>query len=207
MPALNFPTLTRSAPHRIEWGLRSNVQVSTSPLNGSVQTVELPGARWRCTMYYENLLADDAAKLQSFLVQLRGQAGRFLCPCWARLTPRGLGGGAPLVSGAGQTGNVLTVSGASPSKAGWLREGDFISFGTVPELHMVKSDASTNVSGLATLSIEPPIRVSPANGAAVTILRPVAHMMLTESEVAWSQLPGPNGPMADVVIAAVETFA
>jgi len=207
MPALTFPTLTRTAPHRIEWGLQSNVQVSTSPLNGAVQTVELPGARWRCTMYYENLLAEDAAKLRSFLVQLRGQSGRFLCPCWAGLSPRGVGGGSPLVSGAAQTGTSLTVNGAGANKTAWLKDGDFISFGTIPELHMVKADANTNGSGVATLSIEPPIRVSPNNGAQITIVRPVAHMMLTESDIAWTSVPGSNGPLADVVISAVETFA
>jgi hypothetical protein len=183
MPTVNFPTLTQAAPTNLEFGLVSNTQTFVSPLSGQVQTLELPGARWRASFSFENLSDADAATLQAFLVSLRGQSGRFYLWNFARSTPRGVATGTPVVSGAGQTGSTLTTSGWTASVTGILKAGDFI--GVNGELKMVTADVNSTAGGLATLSIEPPLRASPANGAAITTTKPTTTFMLSDQSAKW----------------------
>lgn len=44
MPVLTFPSLNAMSS---EFGLISNTQAFTSDLDGTTQTLEMPGARWR----------------------------------------------------------------------------------------------------------------------------------------------------------------
>ena len=83
----------------------------------------------------------------------------------------GLGGGTPLVNGAGQTGSNLIVDGASNSITNWLRGGDIIKVVGAPVVIDVTADVNTNGSGQATIPIHPPIFVgaAPADNAAVEI--------------------------------------
>lgn len=178
-----WPTLTRYAPGSLEWSLVSNTQTFSSPLSGSVQTMEMPGARWKFTFPMDSLLADDAALLRAWLVRLRGQSGRFYMHNMAHPLPRGVGGGAPVISGAGQSGISLVTSGW-PAGATILKAGDF--FEVNSELKMVVSDAVSNGSGVATLTFEPPLRNSPANGAVITTNKPKGIFKLDEDAVRWS---------------------
>lgn len=372
MPSATFPTLVQAAPTTLEFGLVSNTQTFVSPLNGTVQTLEMPGARWRASFSFENLSDADAATLQAFLVTLRGQAGRFYLWNFARSTPRGAGTAAPgttnllkyssfqsgfwnqsgtdpavntyvgtggvdgssyvqfrrtaatgycgpnltaasytstgtvtisvyvrvptgvtpcdlsfysgagapvvttiataatlaaqprdvwvrysatvtftvapsansfinpgtgttgqgfdlsaaqieagstltpyypttsaagtrpagpYVSGAGQTGATLYTGGWTASTTGVLKAGDFI--GVNGELKMVTADATTDIFGNVTLSLEPPLRSSPANLATITTNKPTTTFMLTESTAKWVT----RAPIiSDVTIDCVEMF-
>ena len=201
-----FPTLSRQIPSELRWGLESNVMVSLSPLSGAVQTLELPGARWRATLTYRNMSGADLALLQAFLVECRGPAARFELPCYERTGPRGVGGGSPNVNASAQTGTTLHIQGCPLSTTGWLLKGDYISFGTIPELHMLTADADTNGAGQAALVIEPPIRVSPSSGANLELARPKVQCMLVNSTVEWTTFPGQR-PTADIIIDAVEAWS
>jgi len=172
MTTLAWPTLARKLPAQFDWQLVSNTQTFQSPLSGAVQTVEMPGARWAAQFTLSSLDAADAAAWRTFAVQLRGQSGRFALWNMARPTPRGVATGTPVVSGAGQTGNTLATSGWTPSTTGILKAGDFI--GVNGELKMVVADATSDGAGLATLTLEPPLRSSPANLAAITTNKPTA---------------------------------
>lgn len=83
----------------------------------------------------------------------------------------GLGGGAPLVNGADQTGSNLIIDGATPSINLWLRDGDIIKVPGCAVILDVAGDVNTNGSGQAVIPISPPIFVgqSPADNAAVEI--------------------------------------
>ena len=59
------------------FGLASNTQVFRSPLVGTVQTLERPGAYWRGEYTLPPMKRDAIAPWQSFLTRLRGGAGRF----------------------------------------------------------------------------------------------------------------------------------
>lgn len=186
MSILSWPTLTRAAPRVLDWSLQPNTQSFQSPLSGAVQTVELPGARWKASFLMENLTEADSAAMQAFLVKLRGRAGRFSLYNFARDKPRGTQGGAPLVKGAGQSGTTLIIDGCTVGAT--LLAGDYLEVNG--ELKMVVASATANGSGEMTLTIEPPLRVSPADNAAVTLTQPKAIFMLASDETKWNTQPG-----------------
>ena len=186
MTTLSWPTFARATPRGLDWSLQANTQSFQSPLSQSVQTVEMPGARWKVGFMLENLVEADAATFQAFMVKLRGKAGRFTLHNFARPTPRGTLTGTPLVMGASQTGNTLIIDACTV--AATLLAGDFI--GVNGELKMVVADATANGSGQMTLTIEPPLRSSPADNAAITLVQPTATFMLANDEAKWNTQPG-----------------
>jgi len=186
MTTLTWPTLTRSAPRVLDFSLLPNTQSFSSPLSNAVQTVEMPGARWQMSFVMENLTEVDAAAMQAFLVKLRGRAGRFYLYNFARSTPRGSISGTPLVKGASQTGGTLVIDGCTVGST--LLAGDFI--GVNGELKMVVADATADGAGEMNLTIEPPLRSSPADNAAITTDRPTATFMLSGDELKWNTQPG-----------------
>ncbi len=182
MSILTFPDIL---PRAAEWSLRSNTQSFRSPLSGTVQTLELPGAIWQATLSFARLPQDRARELAAFLVRLRGEAGRFYLYDHSLPAPRGSASGVPVVAGAGQTGATLATSGWTPGVAGILKAGDYIGLGD--ELKMVVADADSDVGGLATLTIEPPLRQSPADASLIITVQPVCIMKLTGDQAAkWS---------------------
>lgn len=200
MTTLAWPTLTRSAPRECEWRLRSNTVAFQSPLSGATQTVEFPGGRWEVAFVLENLQEADAALVDAFAARLRGRAGRFTLHNFARPTPRGTIAGTPLVKGAGQTGNALTIDGCTVGTT--LLAGDFI--GVNGELKMVVADATANGSGEMTLTLEPPLRSSPADNAPITTNKPTATFMLSEDTFRMLTRPGYFSTLA---IDAVECWS
>jgi hypothetical protein len=186
MTTLTWPTLTRAAPRVLDWSLVPNTQSFGSPLSGAIQTVEMPGARWKASFMMENLTEADSALLQAFLVKLRGRAGRFTLHNFARAMPRGTQAGTPLVKGAAQTGNTLLIDGCTV--AATLLAGDY--FTVNGELKMIVADATADGAGEMTLTFEPPLRTAPADNAALTLASPTAVFMLASDELKWNTQPG-----------------
>ena len=164
----NFPAIL---PTSVQFGLRSNTQVFSSPFSSSVQTVRMPGAAWFGTANFDDLEEAEARELIAFLMEMDGMQGRFYFGDLSKMTPRGAATGIARVRGGSQTGNAINVDGLSGSTSNVFLPGDYIAFDTTQgrELHMVTQSANTNSSGQATLSISPSIRTSPANDAIVTI--------------------------------------
>lgn len=184
MTTLTFPTLVQ-APAMFDFGLVSNTVTFSSPLSQAIQTVEMPSPRWQFKFSLDRLEEADAALVQGFIAQLRGQAGRFYMHNMARSTPRGIATGTPVVAGASQTGTTLNTSGWTPSQIGILKVGDFFKIGN--ELKMVVSaDVNSDGAGLATITFEPPIRSSPSNGSSIVTNKPTAIFKLAGDNSSWS---------------------
>lgn len=83
----------------------------------------------------------------------------------------GVGGGAPLVNGVGQTGNVINLDGCPVSTPNWLRQGDIFRFAGLNPVYDVTGPVNTTAGGAAAVPLNPPIFVggSPADNAVVTI--------------------------------------
>lgn len=195
-----WPTLSKPEPTSWDWSLVSNTQTFSSPLSGNVQTLELPGARWRVTFQMESMTPADSALLRAWFVKLRGQSGRFYLHNMAQPSPRGTAGGTPVVSGAGQSGISLTATGW-PADTTALKAGDF--FEVNGELKMMVADALVNGSGAATLTFEPPLRNSPANGAAITTTKPTGIFKLDEDTVRWITVAG---ALSSFTVSATEAW-
>jgi hypothetical protein len=181
MAVITYPT-NMPGPESCRWELASNTQVSISPLSGQVQTQELPGARWRVSIDYPPVRdAAIRATMRAFFASMRGQANRvdlwpFDCP---RL--RGTGAGTPLVNGASQTGASLITDGWTAATT--VLKGDYLSVGQ--QLFMASADGTASGGGAMTISVEPPIRTSPADNAAITITKPKARFMLADPTIGW----------------------
>lgn len=195
-----WPSLSKFEPSSWEWSLVSNTQTFSSPLSGSVQTLELPGARWRVSYQMNAMTAADSALLRSWFAKLRGQSGRFYLHNMAQPTPRGAAGGTPVVNGVGQSGTTLATAGW-PVNTTVLKEGDF--FGVNGELKIVVADVTSNSTGAASITFEPPLRSSPANAAGITTTKPLAVFKLDEDTARWTTVAG---ALSSFVITATEAW-
>lgn len=196
---ITFPSAI--IPAQAEWGLLSNTKAFSSPLTGATQTLRLPGERWTFSFTYSALTAEQRALITAFLVKARGGAERFKMSNPMGLAPRGAGGGTPVVAGAGQTGASLATSGW-PNSTVVLKEGDY--FECNGELKMVAADVTSSGTGTATITFEPPLRASPANGASIITTNPAATFRLSENETKWQHL---QGAVSSLVITGIESWA
>lgn len=184
MTVLTIPSAPK--PAEVRFGLQSNTQAFVSPLSGATQTLEMPGARWFGRWKLPPMDEAETGPWKSFLLKLRGQAGRFYGFDHIHVR-RGAGGGTPLVKGAGATGTTLPTDGW-PFSTTVLKEGDYFAFDTPDgkrELKMAVTDAVTNGAGEVSITFEPPIRTSPADNAAIILADPSAIMMLRDPSIAW----------------------
>ena len=201
MPTLTMPSTPGFRASR--FGLMANTQTFRSPLDGTVQTLELTGARWRANYELPPMKRVQAAAWTAFLTELLGSAGRFFGFDPDARSPRGSGLGSPLVNGAGQTGKSLIVDGWSELETGLLLPGDYFEVGG--ELKMATAPAVSDSSGEATLAFTPPLRASPADGAALTLVDPKVTMMLADDEQAFWDAD--RASLYGISFAGVEVFA
>ena len=127
----------------------------------------------------------------SFLIKLKGMQGTFLLGDPAAATPRGSASttaGTPVVNGAGQTGDGLTVSGLPADVNGYLLAGDYIQLGTGSSstLHKVLNDVDTTAGGVGNLDLFPAIRTAPADAATVVVSNAKGVFRLATNETNWS---------------------
>lgn len=191
----------------------ANTLNHTSPLDGTSQTVEMPGHRWMIKVSFGpyDFTQDKVAEWKVFLVSLRGTSGRFYVSDPQGTTPRGEAStneGTPLVNGASQTGSSLNIDGCPNSVINYLKKGDYLSIsysGGNKSLHIVSQNVDTNGSGEATVSIEPPIRDIPDDDAEITLTNPTCVMqMIDNDQTGWIE---DTGGQVLINFEAVETYA
>lgn len=183
--------------------LETNTQIFESPLNRTVQTVALAGARWRADITLRAMKKQEAAQWIAFFLQLRGMSDTFTMqdPDWR--VNLGLSTGSPLVNGAGQTGNSLVVDSCPANVTNWLRPADYFQIGD--ELKRVVAPVNTNGSGQATITFEPRIRVSPADNSSV-IIRGAAgkFRLMDDQQLQWEI--GRNGTYPEKTFSCFESI-
>ena len=199
MTILTFPAIQAAT---IDWQLLTVSGNFASPFTGDEQTESMPGAaRILAVLTYKLLSRAEAADLEAFLWECDGPAGRFYLGNQARKTPRGTPSGAPVVAGAANYGGSLASSGWTPSATGLLLRGDYI--GVNNELKMIRATVNADAGGLATLSIKPNLRVTPAAGAAIITTSPTGIFRLLDDNQAKFVYRKQTG---DYQITCVETW-
>lgn len=166
----------------LEWGIRSNVLVSTSIMNGAVQTVELPGARWVATITYDLDDLVSRAALEAFWAKVRGRVNRVLLHHTARPAPQGTMRGSPTVYSSpiavGATSFVIqSTIGVT------IKPGDMLALGSGGQLVMVTNEYTGDGNGRLTCEFTPPCRTQVSAGSAVVWDKPTARFVLQDSEV------------------------
>ena len=83
---------------------------------------------------------------------------------------RGLWTGSPVVNTAGQSGNSITISGASVNRLNWALKGDYVQFSGYTKVFQLTANANSSTAGLVTLNLNGaiPSGNSPASNSAVT---------------------------------------
>ncbi len=201
MATLTMPNTTTIAT--FTFGLVSNTQTFTSPLDKTVQTLELTGARWEFEVDLKPMKRPLAAPWVAFLTQLDGRSGRFFGFDPSATSPAGSGGGdSPLVKGASQTGKSLITDAWTLSQSGLLIPGDF--FEVNNELKMVTADVDSDGAGDATIAFTPSLRSSPTDDAPLTLIDPKVTMMLRDDDAASWDLTG--AAFYGMAFAGIEVF-
>lgn len=133
-----------------------------------------------------------AAEWKAFLTSVRGQYGTFKMGDPSGATPRGAGGGSPIVSTASQTGLTLDVAGFTSSATGILKKGDWVQVddGSTPRLYMNLADVDTTSGGVCTLDLWPSLRAVPNSGS--TIYVNSCHTVWRLASAASWQVDGPD---------------
>ena len=165
------------------FGLIANTQSFRSPLDGTVQTLELTGARWQANYELPPMKRAQAAAWTAFLTELLGSAGRFFGFDPDAKTPLGTGDGPPLVMGGSQIGKSLLVDDLPRPATGVLLPGDY--FSVNGELKMVTAQLDSDLNGEGTVSFVPSLRTSPSNNAVLTLNNPTCTMMLADDAQAF----------------------
>jgi hypothetical protein len=142
--------------------------------------------------------------MASFLTQLRGASGRFYLHHFGRGTPQGTATGVPVINGASQAGNSVVTDGWSNSVTDIVKAGDYLGFND--ELHMVTANANSDGSGNATITIEPPMRTSPADDDTITVTDPTCIMRLTDDRQLNQAMSSQMITLGNFTINCIESF-
>ncbi len=183
------PRLPQSAiPRLLDWGADQK-----APMGGAFQRLNRLGNRFALVITYPRLKPEpDGRILAARLRRAKTEGALYPFP------QPGLdigNPGAPVVNGADQSGSVLILRGFT---AGYvLREGQFFSIihGGRRYLHEASADAVATAAGGMTVSLNPMLRIRPANGAIVEVAKPYIEGIVDgstidiEQTIAKSQIP------------------
>jgi hypothetical protein len=186
---LSLPTVT--GIRSINLRARNAVGLSRSPFTFKEQVFSHGGQMLEAEISLPPMTRAEGEQWVSFLIKLKGMQGTFLLGDPAAATPRGSAAttpGTPVVSGAGQTGDDLTVSGLPADVDGYLLAGDYIQLGTsgTATLHKVLNDVDTSANGIGLIDLYPSIRTAPVDAAAVVVANAKGVFRLATNETNWS---------------------
>ena len=200
---LDLPTPSGMAA--ITFTARDAVAYNQSPFTFAGQAQAFDGQLWEATVTLPPLKREDAVKWTSFLMRLRGRLGTFRMGDPLGATPQGSAGGSPVCAVAGETGEALSVSGATAGQTGWLLAGDYVQIGTSSSaaLHQVVEDADTDGSGETTLLLWPYLRTGTTLNETIVTASTKGRWRLATSDRSWSV---DNASIYGISFAAVEAI-
>jgi hypothetical protein len=174
MATVTFPSSPK--PNGMSWRLVMPSQTNVSDWTGRRQTIASGRGWWECQLSLPPIVGTSNVNAwRSFIAKSRGRANDFQIPVDA--TAQSAATATPLVNGAGQTGRTLTTDGW-PLSSTVLVAGQFVTINN--QLLQLTENVTSNGSGVATLTFEPPIRTSPADNAAIEYKNPYCLMYFVE---------------------------
>lgn len=182
---LSLPAALEAAS--IRWIAQNAVGGGPSPFTLKQQLHKHSGKMLEIEVTTMRLERADAEEVVAFGLKLGGRFGIFLMGDLPNPDPRGSAGGAPLVKGAGQTGEELITDGWPASTNGVLKAGDWFHVGTGTTQRLYKNlvDANSDGAGAMTLDIFPPLRESPVDDAAITVTKARGVFRLASNAFPW----------------------
>lgn len=174
MTTITLPLTPR--PNGMAWKLIQPSQVNTSEWTGARQVLPSNRGWWEC-QYSMPVISGTTNVLawRSFFAQARGAANDFQVP--VDVVAQSKLPNTVLVRGAGQTGRSIITDGW-PASSTVMKAGQFITIEN--QLVQLTANATSDGSGIATLTFEPAIRAAPADNAPVEYRNPYCLMYMTE---------------------------
>jgi hypothetical protein len=187
MAEYTWPTSSKAyTPSAIVWRQVHNSRTSTSPLNGAVQSVGLPGMRWGLTLEWPEQSYAERALLEGLLSLLSGPEHRINIGDLARPVPLGtIAISGVTMSAAAQFAEMVTLNNCG--NATTLQRGDWIGVVTSSGAQMLQvAAAATATSGgvMANVWVRPRLRGAVTEGTAVVLNNPKVKWMLAGPELA-----------------------
>lgn len=174
MATVTFPSSPK--PNGMSWRLVMPSQTNVSDWTGRRQTIASGRGWWECQLSLPPIVGTaNVNAWRSFIAKSRGRANDFQIPVDA--TAQSAATATPLVNGAGQTGRTLTTDGW-PLSSTVLVAGQFVTINN--QLLQLTENVTSNGSGVATLTFEPPVRSAPADNAAIEYKNPFCLMYFVE---------------------------
>jgi hypothetical protein len=169
----NYP-----GPARVGWSQIDFGGTQGGVLGGASQRVNRLGNRWRMELTMPPMPPALAREWAAALV--RGQRTGVSMEVREVSTPVGAPG-AVLVNGAGQGGFALAVDGGTPGYV--IRAGKWFSIltGGRRYLHQVSASLALSGTGTGTITLEPGLRVFPADNSPVELAIPIIEGLLVDA--------------------------
>lgn len=173
--------------------------ILTPIMGGPAQRLIRPGARFAVDFGMPSMMTEPNGRIWvNALAQglLSGVTMRYPQPGLAIGSP-----GSVLVNGALQVGTTLIVDGAAASYP--FKAGQFFTLvsGGRGYLHHVTADQAANGSGQAVLSINPPLRLSPADNDVCNFATPYVEGVLSGNSAEWNM---PLEPVTNISFTVTE---
>ena len=174
MATITYPSSPK--PNGMSWRLVMPAQTNVSEWTGRRQTIASGRGWWECQLSLPPIVGTTNVNAwRAFIAKSRGKANDFQIP--VDPTAQSASTATPLVNGAGQIGRTLNSDGW-PLSTTVLVAGQFITINN--QLLQLTENVTSNGSGVATLTFEPPIRTSPSDNAAIEYKNPFCLMYLVE---------------------------
>ena len=172
---------------KLDWTLDQPAQVNRSDWTKRRQVVTQPGpSLWSATVDIASRSGEaNILDVEAWIVDLEGQRNSFRLPASLEAQAVGL---TPLVDGAGQTGRALNLKGGTPGAT--LKRGHKMTVGD--QMVMLMAPVTFGSDGKAATTFKPSLRASPADGAAVEVMKPTVLVSLVASSVGWTIERGPR---------------
>jgi hypothetical protein len=156
-------------------------------VGGSMTRIERPGSKFEVDVSFPLMTAAKARVLVARIARARVQGLRIEYPLLGESQGNP---GTPVVDGTDSAGRVLKLRGLALGyqvKEGyWL---NLIGPDGARYLHQAAALVEADALGKAVLAVEPPLRIFPADGAAVELAAPVIEGLVV-SDTAWALNPG-----------------
>jgi hypothetical protein len=164
-------------PQAVDWPVPVVPQMmARSAFDGSTQAQTLGVPRWGFTAVVGPVSAELAPQWEALFARLRGMVNRVRVHDWRREAPLGPATGTPTVLAAAM-GNTLQTQGWAANVPGILLPGSYFSVNN--ELKRLVLPASSDATGWATLTFEPPLRAAPQVGLPLVLTKPKALFVMT----------------------------
>ena len=174
MATITYPSTPK--PSGMSWRLVMPSQTNVSDWTGRRQTISSGRGWWECQITLPPIVGTTNVNAwRSFIAKARGRANDFQIP--VDPIAQSASTTTPLVNGAGQTGRTLATDGW-PVSTTVLVAGQYVTINN--QLLQLTENVTSNGSGVATLTFEPPIRTPSSDNAAIEYKNPYCLMYFVE---------------------------